>query len=114
MFHSVPPSGGLIVRAAVDVVAGAEGGAVGAQDRDLERVVIGDDVERVEEVIEQGVVERVALLGPIHRDGCDRPIGLELDRGVGHRELLRRCAVGERSNMHDITKVPNMRWRSAS
>ena len=51
MFHSVPAVGRVDVGAAVEVVAGAEGGAVGAQDRDLERVVIGDDVERMQEVI---------------------------------------------------------------
>ena len=65
-----------------DVAAGAEGVALAGEDRNS-RVVRGFDRARgLRERVHHRAVERVQLVGPLHRDTSEGAFKVELDEGA--------------------------------
>ena len=62
-----------------EVGAGAEMLAGAAQDDDADIVVGGERLELIRELVEHGLVERIAALGPVEGHGRDAP-GRDVDR----------------------------------
>lgn len=70
--------------AVAELVAGAEAAPRAADDRHADLGVLIRLAQRVENPSTHGVVERVALVGPVQRDAAD-PLGGRVDEhGVGH------------------------------
>ena len=55
----------------VEVGAGAERRAVAGEDDDAHLVILPHGDERVVQLLDESIVERVAQLGPVERDACN-------------------------------------------
>ena len=72
--------------AAAEVVPGREARARTPHDRHVDVVVEVSGLERLDELAPEGVVQRVALLGPVERETADVGGGVvDEDERVGHR-----------------------------